>query len=84
MEKIKLVVFVIAIALSGIILASVSYNIINPADSYAYSVINEDCGDSECELGFICVDNPGGNTDCAKDGEECKTLGCCGGCDVED
>jgi hypothetical protein len=85
MEKIKLAVFAIAIALSGIVFGTVLQEIISPAATYAYSVTNDDCDDEECEFGFLCVDNPGGNTNCEdRDDGDCQTVGCCTGCDVED
>lgn len=34
------------------------------------------CENDECEGGDDCEDNPGGNTICAFNGEECKSLGC--------
>ena len=35
------------------------------------------CDDDECEWSVFCVDNPGGGTECDKDGSWCSTSACC-------
>ncbi|SHE31238.1 hypothetical protein SAMN05443144_10129 [Fodinibius roseus] len=74
-SKFQYFVFVILIAICSVIIG-----IFFPINSSAYL---PPCENDECESGWFsddCIDNPGGDTYCAYELDECKTLGCGQGC----
>ena len=65
-------IFLTALLLSGIGTV-VTYSLATPAIAAA----EQPCEDDECELGQVCIDNPGGSTGCNVTGPgSCKTYGC--------
>lgn len=48
------------------------------AQRSAPTKVKAGCADMECEAGFLCTQNPGGNTYCARSDNtnSCQTKGC--------
>jgi hypothetical protein len=76
MKKIKALLFTFLIVSFSIFIGIQVAQFVNPPAVFASSIC--ECDDEECELGMVCVDNPGGNTWCDEvDDNVCKTYGCC-------